>query len=78
MSGMSRTYTFVDGNKLINSQVESEIQNIVDTWNNHNAGNMAWTNQTWKASDNRYWKVAIGYLNDGVTPTFYFQEVTFP
>lgn len=78
MAGMQRAHRFSDQTKLVNSHVEHEIQNIVDTWNSHNSGSMAWTTQVWKASDNRYFKISIGYLPDGVTPTLVFQEVTYP
>lgn len=78
MSAITRTYFFNDGNDLQPQAVDYELQNIVDTFNNHNSGNQAWTTQVWKASDNRYFRLSIGYLEDGKTPTLVFQEVTYP
>ncbi len=43
MSTITRTYTFTDGTTAYGSQVESEISNIVTTWNNHDAGSSQWT-----------------------------------
>lgn len=43
MSTISRTYQFTDGTTAYGSQVESEISNIVTTWNNHDAGTSNWT-----------------------------------
>lgn len=43
MSQISRTYTFIDGSTAYGSQVESEISNIVMTWNNHDSGTLIWT-----------------------------------
>lgn len=43
MSSISRTYSFTDGTDAYGSQVESEISNIVTTWNLHDAGTSAWT-----------------------------------
>lgn len=43
MSSISRTYTFTDGTAAYGSQVESEISNIVNTWNSHDAGTSVWT-----------------------------------
>lgn len=43
MSTITRTYTFTDGTTAYGSQVESEISNIVTTWNNHDAGTSSWT-----------------------------------
>lgn len=43
MSSITRTYTFTDGTTAYGSQVESEVSNIVTTWNNHNSGTSRWT-----------------------------------
>lgn len=43
MSVITRTYTFVDGTTAYGSQIESEIANIVNAWNNHDAGLSQWT-----------------------------------
>lgn len=44
MTQISRTYSFNDANPLIPSQVESEIFNIVNSWNNHENGVSYFTN----------------------------------
>ncbi len=41
MAGISRTFTFTDY-KLSGNQVESEFQNIINAWNNHNKGFAPW------------------------------------
>lgn len=43
MAQITRTYTFTDGTDAFGSQVESEISNIVTTWNNHDSGVSSWT-----------------------------------
>ncbi len=43
MAQITRTYTFTDGTTAYGSQVESEVANIVNTWNNHDSGATAWT-----------------------------------
>lgn len=43
MSQITRTYTFVDGQTAYGSQVESEVGNIVTTFNNHDNGVSSWT-----------------------------------
>lgn len=44
MATITRTYTFTDGSIAYGSQVESEVSNIVTTWNNHDGGTSTWTN----------------------------------
>lgn len=44
MTQISRTYSFNDANPLIPGQVESEIANIVDLFNNHERGVTSFTN----------------------------------
>lgn len=44
MSTITRTYQFTDGTTAYGSEVESEISNIVTTWNLHDAGTSSWTN----------------------------------
>jgi hypothetical protein len=41
---IKRTFRFTDGQKLIPSQLESELTNIIDTINNANAGLLTWDN----------------------------------
>lgn len=43
MSTITRTYTFTDGTTAYGSQVDSEIANIVNVFNNHDAGSSTWT-----------------------------------
>src|SRR5574343_1014033 len=43
MSQILRSYTFTDGTNAYGSEVESEIANIVNTFNNHDSGASQWT-----------------------------------
>lgn len=43
MALITRTYTFVDGTAAYGSQVDSEIQNIVDAVNNLGSSASPWT-----------------------------------
>lgn len=74
---IQRTYTFDNDVKIQGSKLETELSNIVNTFNNHNLGNIAWDNIIMKLG-NRYFKVSLVFLSDGTTPTFVYQEVTYP
>lgn len=74
---IQRTYTFDNDVKIQGSKLETELSNIVNTFNNHNLGNIAWDNIIMKLG-NRYFKVSLAFLSDGTTPTFVYQEVTYP
>lgn len=43
MSQITRTYSFTDGTTAYGSQVETEVQNIVTAWNNHDSASSSWT-----------------------------------
>ncbi len=42
MANMNRVYSFNDASPMLPSQVESEIFNIVNTFNTHNSGTAKW------------------------------------
>lgn len=43
MAQISRNFTFSDNTVAYGSQVESEFQNLVNSWNSHDLGVTGWT-----------------------------------